>query len=165
MYRRTYLVGSTIGLTSIAGCLNFTATSNNGGPSGSDTGADAPQFRADEDAPGTFILLRQQPQNPNGIVVGDEFETAIVLGNAGGEPVSGEVSVELIPPNDNEAIQTATVIIDVANELPSGAAGFFTIGLFEATVAGDWELTAGPEIEQIHPEYIGTIKVKDQSDG
>ncbi|WP_254769400.1 hypothetical protein [Salinilacihabitans rarus] len=163
MDRRGYLTGVTIGIVGIAGCSDSLGNANsdtrNAGTE--NTGADTPEFEVDDDAPGTVILLRQQPQNPNGVVVGDEFEIAIVLGNAGGEPVSTDVSVELGPPTDDEPAQMATVAVD---ELPAGAARFFTAGPFAATVAGDWELTAGPEIDRVYPEYDGIVTVEDQAD-
>jgi hypothetical protein len=128
----------------------------------SNTASDAPEFGTDEDAPGEFILLRNQPQQPDGVTVGDEFEIAVVLGNAGGESITGEVSVELVPPNKDEDTQTATVIVEADDEIPSGAARFFTTGLFEATVAGDWELNAGSEIGQVHQSYDPIITVQER---
>ncbi|TYL39394.1 hypothetical protein CV102_07395 [Natronococcus pandeyae] len=129
-----------------------------------DTAADAPGFEIDEDAPGEFILLRNQPQEPSGITVGDEFEIAVVLGNAGGESITGEVSVELVPPNEDEDIQTATIVVEGGDEIPSGAARFFTTGLFEATVAGNWELIAGTEIGQVHQAYDPIVTVEKRPD-
>jgi hypothetical protein len=154
MRRRALLTSLPVGVSVLAGCLGSTTESN--------TASDAPEFGTDEDAPGEFILLRNQPQQPDGVTVGDEFEIAVVLGNAGGESITGEVSVELVPPNKDEDTQTATVIVEADDEIPSGAARFFTTGLFEATVAGDWELNAGSEIGQVHQSYDPIITVQER---
>ena len=158
MRRRTLLTSVPVGLSIIAGCLDI-GDDTDGSDDGvnEDVAADAPAFAVDEDAPGAFTLLRIQPQEPGGVTDGDEFDIGVVLGNAGGEPVTGEADVELVPPTDDEAVQPATVVID--DELPSGAARFFTTGPFEATVPGDWELTAGSGIDRVHPEYDGTVAV------
>lgn len=162
MRRRTLLTGLPVGGSLLAGCLNG-SNSNTGTEASTDTASDAPDFEIDDDVPGAFILLRNQPQEPNGVTAGDEFEIGVVLGNAGGEPLSGELSVELIPPNEetDADAQTATIVVEDDNAIPSGAAKFFTTGLFEATVAGDWELVAGPEIEQVHPTYDPIITVEE----
>ena len=163
MDRRDYLAGVTIGMAGIAGCLDITGIfPNSQNVSGEDTGRNSPVFEANEDDPGMFILLRQQPQDPNGIVVGDSFEIGLVLGNAGGEPVTGDVSVELNPPNDDEATQTATVVVD--DKIPSGTANMFIAGPFDATIAGDWALIAGPEIERVSPEYDEKVSIENHSD-
>lgn len=163
MYRRVFIAGSTVGLATVSGCLNPLTRTDNTATDDTDTNfADAPEFSADEDTPGRFVLLRNQPQDPNGVFVGDRFEIAIVLGNGGGEPVSGEVDVELRPPNDAEAVQTATGVVD--DELPPGAATFVDTGVFEATAAGDWELAAGSGIEQVHRAYDPTVTVEERPD-
>ena len=98
------------------------------------------------------------------IVLHDEFEIAIALGNAGGEPLSGKFSLELLPETDDVSSQIASVTIDEDENIPSGAARFFRTGPFQATAVGKWELAAGPEIAQVHPEYDGTLVVKELSD-
>lgn len=157
MRRRTLLAAVAIGLPALSGCFDSNTETTD-----ESAGADAPEFDVTADAPGTVILLRQQSQAPNGIRVTDDFEIAVALGNAGGEPVGDDVSVDLLPPTDDESVQSATIVVDGDDELPSGAARFFTVGPFEATVAGDWELTGGPEIERVHPEYDGTVTVDEQ---
>lgn len=153
MHRRSLLIGTTVSFATISGCQSdFRENTNK-----------KPEFGINEDAPGTFILLRNQPQNPNGIVVGDEFKIGLHLGNAGGAPASGEISVKFSPPNEEVDDQTANFVVEDDNAIPSGEARFFTFGSFEATVAGDWELTAASGIEQIHQSYDNTIKVKEQS--
>jgi len=154
MRRRALLTSLPVGVSVLAGCLGSTTESN--------TASDSPVFEADEGAPGEFILLRNQPQQPDGVTVGDEFEIAVVLGNAGGESITGEVSVELVPPNKDEDVQTATVVVEGNDEIPSGAARFFTTGLFEATVAGEWELNAGSEIGLVHQSYDPIIAVQER---
>ena len=152
MRRRSLLASIPVGLSTTAGCLS------RGASSGADNNNE-PEFEVDEGASSAFILLRNQPQDSNGIVMGDEFEIGIHLGNAGGESATGEVSVKLTPPNENGTVQTATFVVDGDDAIPSGEARFFTFGWFEATVAGDWELTAASGIEQIHQSYNKTIKV------
>lgn len=154
MHRRALLTSLPVGVSVLGGCLGSTTESN--------TASDAPEFEVDEDAPGEFILLRNQPQQPDSVTVGDEFEIAVVLGNAGGESITGEVSVELVPPNEDEDVQTATVVVGADDEIASGAARFFTTGSFEATVAGDWELNAGSEIGQVHQSYDPRITVQER---
>jgi len=156
MRRRAFLTSLPVGVSVLAGCLGSTTESN--------TASDAPEFEADEDAPGEFILLRNQPQEPDGISVGDEFEIAVVLGNTGGESITGEVSIELVPPNKDEDVQTATVVVEGDDEIPSGASRFFTTGLFESTVAGDWKLNAGSEIGQVHQSYDPIITIQERPD-
>lgn len=155
MRRRALLTSLPVGVSVLAGCLGSVSESNNA--------ADAPAFEANKDAPGEFILLRNQPQQE--VTVGDEFEVAVVLGNAGGESITGEVSVELVPPSNDEDVQTATVVVEDGDALASGAARFFIAGLFEATVVGDWELNAGAGIEQVHESYDPTITVREQPTG
>lgn len=162
MNRRTLLTGIAAGVTVTAGCLSGDSTDDTGAATGTDSVSDAPEFEADEDAPGEFVLLRNQPQEPNGISVGDEFETGVVLGNAGGESVSGDVGVGLLPPSEDETAQGATIEVEGENEIPSGAARFFTAGPFTPTVAGDWELVAGPEIERVHRTYDPVITVEER---
>lgn len=165
MRRRALLTGFTIGLATIAGCLNrgtSTGDTDNGTDTETDAASDSPEFEVDEDAPGEFVLLRNQPQEPGDIIVGDEFEIGVVLGNAGGEPITGEVSVELVPPNEDEDAQTATVVVEGDDEIPSGAARFFTTDSFEATVAGDWELIAGSEIAQVNQTYDPIVTVEER---
>ncbi|ELZ01787.1 hypothetical protein [Natrialba asiatica] len=134
---------------------------------GSNTGADSsntePEFEVNEAEPGAFILLRNQPQDPNGITVGDEFEIGVHLGNPGGEPATGDVSVELAPPNEEASVQTASTSVAGEEEIPPGEARFFTLGQFDATVAGDWKLTAASGIEQVSDGYDETIEVKERS--
>jgi hypothetical protein len=162
MNRRALLGSLGFGLTTtLAGCV---AGAFGDSTSASDEARDAPTFNADEDGPGEYILLTAQPQAPNGIVLHDEFEIAIALGNTGGEPLSGEVTVEIIPSTDDVASQTASVTIGKDEKIPSGAARFFRTGPYKATSVGNWELTAGPEIAQVHPEYDGTFEVKERSD-
>ncbi|WP_306056572.1 hypothetical protein [Natronococcus wangiae] len=162
MRRRALLTGLPVGVLIIAGCLSDSTTddTDDNASNEADTDSDAPEFEVDEDAPGEFILLRNQPQEPNGVTVGDEFETGVVLGNAGGESIAGEVGIELVPPNEDEDVQTASIVVQGDDEIPSGAARFFTAGLFEATVAGDWELIAGSEIEHVHRTYDPIVTVE-----
>lgn len=54
----------------------------------------------------------------------------------GGEPGTGAVDVELVPPTEAAAVQTAPIVVDGDDEIPPGAARFFTAGSFEAMVAG-----------------------------
>ncbi|WP_228434546.1 hypothetical protein [Natrarchaeobaculum aegyptiacum] len=166
MRRRALLTTLPVSASIIAGCLNSSNTDNTGDEdtAETDTTSDAPQFEVDEDAPGEFILLRNQPQEPGGVTVGDEFEIAVVLGNAGGESITGEVDVELVPPNEDSGVQTATIVVDDDDEIPSGAARFFTTGLFEATVAGDWELIAGTGIGQVYQTYDPIVTVEERPD-
>ena len=147
--------------TTLAGCVSTAFGANT---SASDETRDAPTFNADGDGPGEFILLTAQPQAPNGIFLHDEFEIGIALGNAGGEPLSGEVVVELIPAAEDISSQTASVTIGEDEAIPSEAARFFRTGPYQATGVGNWELTAGPEIAQVHPEYDGTFEVKERPD-
>jgi len=166
MRRRALLSTLPVSVPIIAGCLSSSSADNTGdeATNETDTASDAPGFAVDEDAPGEFILLRNQPQEPNGVTVGDEFEIAVVLGNAGGESITGEVSVELVPPNEDEDDQTAPIVVEGAEEIPSGAARFFTTGLFEATVTGDWELIADSGIGQVHQTYDPTVTVEERPD-
>lgn len=164
MRRRTLLTGLTVSASLLAGCLNSSSSNTDAEASTEmDTASDAPDFESDDGVPGEYILLRKQLQQPNGVTVGDEFEIGVALGNAGGESLSGEVSVELIPPTEETDAdpQTATIVVEDDNTIPSGAAKFFTTGLFEATVAGDWELVAGPEIELVHQTYDPIITVEE----
>jgi hypothetical protein len=139
---------------------NFsTENEDNEATAKTDTAFDAPDFEVDKDTPGEFILLRNQPQVPNGVAVDDEFEIAVVLGNVGGTPIVGEASIKLIPPNEDEDVQTTTIVIEENDEIPSGAARFFVTGLFEATVASDWELIANSGIEQFHQTYDPVVPV------
>ncbi|MFC4438843.1 MULTISPECIES: hypothetical protein [Natrialbaceae] len=161
MRRRALLTSLPVGVPIIAGCLSGTSADDES-TTETDTGSDAPNFKVDEDAPGEFILLRNQPQEPSGVTVGDTFEIGVVLGNAGGESITGEVSVELVPPNEGEDVQTAAIVVEGDDEIPSGAARFFTTGSFEATVAGDWELVAGPGIGQVHRAYDPIVIVEER---
>lgn len=65
----------------IAGCLSDYRTDNTAeeATTETNTASDAPEFEVDDDGPGEFILLRNQPQEPNGATVCDEFEIAVVL--------------------------------------------------------------------------------------
>ncbi len=172
MRRRALLTGLTVGSAAIAGWMTRGASSitdsvgsmDVGASTGADSSNTEPKFEVNDADPGAFILLRNQPQDPNGITVGDEFEIGIHLGNPGGEPATGEVSVELTPPNEDESVQTASTNIDGDAEIPPGEARFFTLGRFDATVAGDWELTAASGIEQVSDSYDKTIEVKERSD-
>ena len=136
MRRRALLAGLPVSISLVSGCLSGEIDDDESATE-TDTASDAPEFEVDADAPGEFILLRNQPQKPEGITVGDEFEIGVVLGNAGGESITGEATVELRPPNGDEDVQTATIVVEEDDGLPSGAARFFTTGLFEATVAVD----------------------------
>lgn len=164
MRRRALLTSLPVGISVIAGCSSGFSTdgSDDGTATGTDTGSDAPEFEVDEDGPGEFVLLRNQPQEPNGVIVGDEFEIGVVLGNAGGEPVAGDVGVELVPPNEDETVQTATVAVEGDDEIPSAAARFFIAGPFDATVAGDWELDPGPGIGRVHQTYDPRVVVEER---
>lgn len=158
MRRRPLLTGITTGFAILAGCMNRETST------GANSSNNEPTFEVNEDTPSSFILLRNQPQNPNGILVGDEFEIGIHLGNAGGETASGEISIKLTPPDEDGPIQTATFRVDGDDAIPSGEARFFTFGRFEATVTGDWELTAASGIDQTHHEYDEIIEVRERSD-
>ena len=165
MHRRALLASVPVGLLTVSGCLgreSETGTTGETDGENVDSGSDAPAFEVDEDAPGTVMLLRHQPQEPGGVVVGTEFDSAVALGNAGGDPITGEITVELVPPVDDEATQPATVVVDDA--LPSGGARFFTAGPFTATVTGDWELEPESGVDRIHPAYDGTVVVEDRPD-
>lgn len=160
MNRRILLGNLGFGLTiTLAGCVSEAVGDNT---TASDEARDAPAFNVDEDGPGEFILLTAQPQAPNGIFLHDDFEIAIALGNAGGEPLSGEVVVELISAAEDVSSQTASVTIGEEESIPSGAARFFRSGPYEATTVGNWELTAGSGIAQVHPEYNATFEVKER---
>ncbi|MCU4974751.1 hypothetical protein OB955_18690 [Halobacteria archaeon AArc-m2/3/4] len=175
MRRRALLTALAVGVSVAAGCLNRgsgTSDTSNRSQTNADSAADAPAFDVDDDAPGAFVLLRNQPQDPNGIVVGDEFDVGVVLGNAGGEPVTGDVRVRLVAPtgegdgngDEDENVQTATIAVDGDDELPAGAARFFTTGPFDATVAGDWKLTAESGIKRVHRAYDPIIEVEERPD-
>jgi hypothetical protein len=154
--RRTFGKILAIGLaTALSGCLSTSTSSEV---------ADAPTFNVDENAPSESILLAAQPQAPNGIVLYDEFEIAIALGNTGGEPLTGDFGVELVPSADDASSQPGSVTIDENEALPSGAARFFRVGPFKASSVGGWELTAGPGIVQVHPEYDGRLTVEQRPD-
>ena len=160
MDRRALLGSLGIGLTTtLAGCASKAIGD---ATSALDEARDAPTFNADEDGPGKFILLTAQPQIPNGIFLHDEFDITIVLGNAGGEPLTGEVVVELVSSAEDVSSQTASVTIGEDEAIPSGAARFLRTGPYQAIAVGNWELTAGTEITQVHPEYDGTFEVKER---
>lgn len=119
----------------------------------------APRFEVDESAAGRYILLRMQPQDPvphSGATVGEPFEIGIVVGNAGGEPATGSVTVEFVPPNDDESAETVTL---KPEETPSGATRFLITEPFEPTVEGEWRVVAGDGFADVHPQYDGTITV------
>ena len=145
--------------TALAGCLNFTGSAQT--PQ-EDTSADAPSFNVRNDGSGGFILLRIQPQTPNGLFRGDEFKMGVVLGNTTNEPLTGEVSVELVLKAGDEPLQAASITLTADDSLPSGAARFFRAGPFLATVVGEWELVAGTNIAQVHSSYDGTVTVQPQ---
>jgi len=160
MKRRTLLVSLGVGTTTaVTGCLNFTGSSQT--PQ-EDTAEDAPSFTTREDGSGGFILLRIQPQTPNGPFRGDEFDIGVVLGNTTNKPLTGEVTVEFVPSAEDGSTQTASVSVIGEDSIPSGAARYFRAGPFQATTVGDWELVAGANIAQVHPSYNGTVTVQPQ---
>lgn len=160
MKRRGCLAGLAIGVGTLSGCTSIFPSTESRTSGEDESAGDGPQFSVDETAAGAFKLLRKQVQTPSGVSVGDSFEIGIVLGNAGGDPIAGEVTLELIPPNDDQDVQTDTLEVESADEIPSGAAKFYVIGAFQATVAGTWELIAGPDIEQVHSQYDGRIVIE-----
>ncbi|TMT80224.1 hypothetical protein E2L06_18355 [Haloterrigena sp. H1] len=170
MKRRALLGGFSAGFTTlVSGCLSGRNGVIGGGTSGgsnssSDNAVDAPRFEANQNTPAEPILLTAQEQAPNGVVLGDEFDIAIAIGNAGGGTLSGEYTLRLLPPTDDEPSQSDTLTIGGENTIPSGAARFFRIGPFVATATGTWELVAGPKIERVHSEYNGTFTVSEGSD-
>jgi hypothetical protein len=162
MKRRALLGSLGLGLaTTLTGCLGDTIGDSTGS---SNESSDAPRFEVDENSPGEFILLAAQPQAPNGIYLHDEFEIGIVLGNIGGEPLSGEVVVELVPSVADVPSQTASVTISADETLPSGASRFYRTGPYQATAVDSWELVARSGITRVDPQYEGKIKINDRSD-
>jgi len=160
MKRRTHLISLGVGITTaVTGCLNFTGSSQT---QQEDTAEDAPSFTTREDGSGGFILLRIQPQTPNGPFRGDEFEIGVVLGNTTSKSLTGEVTVKFVPSSENGSTQTASISVVGEDSIPSGAARFFRAGPFQAVTVGDWELVAGTNISQVHPSYNGTVTVQPQ---
>ena len=158
MKRRTLLISLGVGITTaVTGCLNFTGSSQT---QQEDTAEDAPSFTTREDGSGGFILLRIQPQTPNGPFRGDEFEIGVVLGNTTSKSLTGEVTVKFVPSSENGSTQTASISVVGKDSIPSGAARFFRAGPFQAATVGDWELIAGTNIAQVHPSYDGTVTVQ-----
>lgn len=165
MKRRTLIGSLPAGFIAIvSGCLSGRNGTIGGSNSSSDNAIDAPRFEANQNIPAKPILLTAQEQAPNGLVIGDEFDIAIAIGNAGGSTLSGEYTLRLLPPTDSEPSQSDTLTISGENTISSGAARFFRIGPFNATATGIWELVAGPEIERVHSEYDGTFTVNERSD-
>jgi hypothetical protein len=157
MKRRQFVSALAVGVLPVAsGCSSRSIVAD---ASTADTVSDAPTFEADPTAPPAFVLLVNQPQAPNGLVVGDTFDTSVALGNIGGEPLAGEAEVELHSPADGSPRQSATITVAPGEPLPAGAARFFRVGPFDADVAGTWELVAGTGIDRTHPEYDGRFAV------
>lgn len=150
----------------LTGCTGDTENSpETAGPSGPDrTGvsgenlSDAPRFEVDEAAPGKFILLRHQPQTPSTIRVGEEYEIAAVLGNAGGEEVHGEVEFTLESPAGDATTETLTV--PATEALPPDGARFYIVGPFSFDTDGEWSFTASSGVARVHSEYDETISVE-----
>ena len=160
MNRRTFLVGLGAASTmALAGCLNFTGSART---SEEDASADAPSFPVRDDGSGGFVLLRIQPQTPNGLFRGDEYEIGVVVGNTASEPLTGEITVELVPRAGDGLPQPASITVTADNPLLSGAARFFRAGPFRATVVGEWELVAETNIAHVHSSYDGTVTVQPQ---
>lgn len=159
MNRRALLSSLGIGATTVlAGCLNFTASAQP--QQQADSAVDAPTFTPRNDGTGGFILLRTQPQAPNGVFRGEEFEMGVVLGNTATETLSGEVTVELVPSMEDEVTQTARITVTDEDAIPAGAARFFRVGSFRATAVGEWELVAGNNIAEVHPSYDGAVTIR-----
>lgn len=95
-------------------------------------------------------MVRSPPESAT-VVIGDEFDSPVVLGNAGGAAISGVVSVELVAPTAGEAVHTATIVVRADDDSPSGAAMVVTVGSVDSTVAGEWHLSPGSEIDCVHP--------------
>jgi len=143
-----------------AGCLSGKSgvISSSTESSSSSTAYDAPKFEVDNVNTAKPILLTSQIQTSDGIELNDKFDIAIAIGNAGGKKLSGKIELILVPPKDAQN-QIASVTIDRTNSIPSGAAKFFKIGSFNATVTGTWALVAGDGISQVHRDYDGKFKV------
>lgn len=160
MERRIFLSGVTSCVVITAGCAD---SDDSGGESDNgeniESSADAPSFEVDDESAGTFILLRNQPQESDDIIEGDEVEISVYLGNTGGEPVTGEVVVELVPPTESGGSQTDTILIEEDEGLPSGAARSFIVGPFTMTTSGNWVLIASSGVEETHQQYDPEISV------
>lgn len=160
MNRRTFLVSlGAASTTTLTGCLDFTASRQT---QQEDTSADVPSFTVRDDGSGGFILLRIQPQTPNGLFRGDEFDIGVILGNSSNEPLTGEATVEFVPDAGDGSPQAASITVPADDSLPSGAARFFRMGPFLATMVGEWELIAGTNIAHVHSSYDGAVTVQPQ---
>lgn len=160
MKRRFILSGSAAASLLLAGCvqnINVPPDASNPDENG-DTGRDVPVFEVDESAPGEFILLRHQPQTSTTIRAGDECEIAVVLGNAGGENVHGEVALTLESPTGRKTRKT--IIVSSTESLPSGTAQCYDMGPITFDTDGEWSLTATTGVAHVHPEYDETIFVE-----
>lgn len=164
MHRRTFIGSVTSCVLITTGCLNShdlgVEVDNR---ENIESAADAPSFEVDNDSAGEFILLRNQPQKSDSIMEGDELEVSVYLGNSGGEPATGKIIVELVPPTESDSSQSDTILIEEDEELPSGVARPFKVGPFTMTTSGNWELIANYGVEKTHQRYDPEISVKDAS--
>lgn len=125
--------------------------------SASDEDSDIPSFEVDETAPGEFVLLRHHLQSSEE-QADDEGEIIVVLGNAGGDDVDGEMTFALESP-DSE-VTTETLTVPTSEPLPSGAAQAYTVGSFTFKTAGEWSFTATDGIADVHSAYDETITIE-----
>lgn len=167
MNRRQLIMSGSIGVgVLLTGCIGDTENSpETAGPSGPDRRgvseenlSDAPSFEVDEAAPGKFMLLRHQPQTSSTIRIGEEYEIAAVLGNAGGEEVHGEVEFTLESPAGEATTETLTV--PATEALPPGGARYYLVGPFSFDTDGEWSFTATAGVARVHSEYDETISVE-----
>ncbi|GGK81067.1 DUF4352 domain-containing protein [Haloarcula sebkhae] len=152
MDRRTYVstIGSSIAALSLAGCSG----SDGGDGSSESTPTPEPTYEVDQEAPARLKLL--SVSGPKEVAFGDTIEGDVTAVNVGGEPISGDATIEFVHSESaNTEPQTVTVNAD---GLASGEEVSHSYRV-DAEYAGAWAFEASSDFYAVDDTVTSTVSV------
>ncbi|MHC3381027.1 DUF4352 domain-containing protein [Haloarcula sp. H-GB5] len=152
MDRRTYVstIGSSIAALSLAGCSG----SDGGDGSSESTSTPEPTYEVDQEAPARLKLL--SVSGPKEVAFGDTIEGDVTAVNVGGEPISGDATIEFVHSESaNTEPQTVTVNAD---GLASGEEVSHSYRV-DAEYAGAWAFEASSDFYAVDDTVTSTVSV------
>ncbi|EMA08090.1 protein of unknown function [Haloarcula vallismortis] len=152
MDRRTYVrtLGSSIAALSLAGCNG----SDGEDGSSESTTTPEPTYEVDQEAPARLKLL--SVSGPKEVAFGDTIEGDITAVNVGGEPISGDATIEFVH-SESADTEPQTVTVN-ADGLASGEEVSHSYRV-DAEYAGTWAFEVSSDFYAVDDTVTSTVSV------
>ena len=157
MNRRTYVstIGSSIAALSLAGCSGSDGGDGEGGDGDSEsTPTPEPTYEVDQEAPARLKLL--SVSGPKEVAFGDTVEGDVTAVNVGGEPISGDATIEFVH-SESADTEPQTVTVN-ADGLASGEEVSHSYRV-DAEYAGAWAFEASSDFYAVDDTVTSTVSV------